>query len=253
MVGSQFYGGWTTVAVPARLVDALGLDGTPLDVHDARAYREVRIAPPWIEVTLPGGAWRLALRVATQAGRMVVSELRVLPLEDYKGRPPGTWSGEWRRPHKVTVPPGGITARLLRRIRLGDIGRHARAYMTSPSGWDAFGRLLGGELHTPRRPGRARRRAPDDISLAQIANSYRDVRQTAPRRVIVALAAQLRLDEREVSQLVYRARKRGLLTSTKQGAAGGELTAKARRLLKLPTPPQGDAIDERGLLRPTFP
>jgi hypothetical protein len=252
---ARFYGGWSTEAIPRRLVDALGRyvetlgleggvdergrEGAALDAAAAKSYEEVRVQHSWVEVSLTE-EWRCALRLAVQGGAVVVTELRLFPLEEWRGRPRGTWSGEWLG-LKASVPPQGVTARLLRQVTLGHVQHQVsefiawarRTYGRTPFEPE---RWLGGPLRIPRRPGRRRRPGPTDAFIVQVAARYAAALITDPRRPIPAAAAQLELSAREVSRLVFLARRRGLLPKTKQGRAGGSLTAKARRLLQLPAP-----------------
>jgi hypothetical protein len=238
----RFRGGFRTEAVPALLADALGLDGRPLPAAQARAYREVRVPINWVEGPIPGHAeWRYAARLSVQAGRVVIAELRIMPAETWRGRYAGIWSGAWS--DKATVPPAGLTTRILRAIRLGRIEAETRdfvAWAAQQRGGLAFepARWLGAPIRRPRPSGPARRRAPDAHSLALMAARWVAARATDPRRPNVALAAQLGLSVRDVTEQLVAARERGLLTKPPaRGKVSGELTLKAKRLLNLiPTP-----------------
>ena len=226
-----------TVLVPAMLLDALRLEGQSLSAESRDAYRELTLPwSTWIEDPVPGAeAWLCALRLSTQAGRAVISELRVFPREMWQGRERGTWSGEWKR--DAPVPTGGIPARMLRRIPLGrmvaqELKRHAGGF--------ALGDWLRDQRHEPTA---RRRRPPADAFLAYLAYRYymlslgeirlpREEGADDPQAIGVtrhpkpvrALADELHVTPKEASQLVYRARARGFLSKTTQGKAGGALS-----------------------------
>lgn len=68
----------------------------------------------WAQTVIDG--WRIAYRVGLSKRRPVISEMRLYPAEDRQ--PMGKWSAE-ELGILAPVPDGGITARLLRRITLG--------------------------------------------------------------------------------------------------------------------------------------
>jgi hypothetical protein len=81
------------------------------------------------------------------------------------------------------------------------------------------------------RPGRSGR---SELAYAQVAVAYldklhRDPPSAAP---VQELANDLCLSPSHVRNLLYNARKRGLLTASEAGKAGGDLTDRARALLE---------------------
>jgi len=130
-----------------------------------------------------------------------------------------------------------LTARTMRRFPIGEIQRTAeRAYVDalrkqSRLRWlsrpddDRLQRWVA-VFDSVRRPGR---RGRDDAAYAAVAERY--VSLLGAGRAIALLAEELSYSPSRVRDLVYEARRRGLLTATRRGAEGGELTAKALALL----------------------
>src|SRR5262249_36359902 len=86
----------------------------------------------WVESRL-SAEWQVACRLLLQDRQGIFAEVRGFPFEPMIGRPPGRrggpyepgvsrppgqWSGAWLG-QRATVPTGGLTTRVLRRIRLG--------------------------------------------------------------------------------------------------------------------------------------
>jgi hypothetical protein len=189
----------------------------------------------WLETDLSGG-WRVAYRLAAEAGHPVVSEVRVYPAE--RRAPAGWWSGEELGMEATTVPPGGLTATLLREVRLGAHLLEGKAALewaktkTRPRGGDvslitAWLRRLGlKSLHPPeRKPGPGRLGRPRH-EVARIAREYaRAVSRNSrhPIQDVQAVHRHLSLDQ--LRDVVRRARQLGYLTaSTGRGRMGGVLT-----------------------------
>lgn len=143
---------------------------------------------------------------------------------------------------KVPIPElleqtGGVTARLLRRVPMGELATKARlfafAQMDSVAGVEtntarkAEYRKLRARVASPRRPGR---RGKPDIEYARLAEAY--VHRLGEPTPLASLAEALSYSESQVRNLLYTARSKGLLTQAPKGRAGGELTSKAKRLLK---------------------
>jgi hypothetical protein len=205
-------------------------------VLDQSLWYETRIFP----------RWRVALRLANQQGQPIISEARIFPDED-KSFPVGRWSGEYGASAKV--PPGGLTARVLRTVRTQAFRRDLR---TITERWKTMLRklepnarrteLLQGlepELRTaiqsPEQPMTTRgRKGRSDRELARIATIY-EAAYLAGRPAIAAVAKAATLSESKARDAVRRARVRGLLSpATKQGKGGGVLTPTARALLHQP-------------------
>lgn len=93
----------------------------------------------------------------------------------------------------------------------------------------------GGWRRKVRRPGRSGR---PEVFYAEWAQRYVDALSQAPRTPIQWLidaeevAGRERATAAQLRAYVNRARERGLLTASPPGKAGGELTSKARRLLR---------------------
>ena len=194
----------------------------------------------WIEVPA-GEGWLASYRVVMKEAGPVVAEIRVFPAGADR-RTPGSWSRD-----PVSVPAGGIPARVLRRLRLTDpIGLFERVV----SKWEAdqgeevtqrvFGRFgfrrSGGAV--PKRTGRAGR---SDEFYARWAAAYvgrlkrgsrhpvRDLVTRPP--VTIAGFGSSGAPEATVRGIIHEARRRKLLTAAPPGRAGGELTEKSTRLL----------------------
>ena len=195
------------------------------------------------EVDLADG-WVCAYRMADQGGQSVVAELRIHP------------KGE-------DAPQGGLTTRLLRRVKLGE---HAAAITARLRGMASGGTPLEERTtHIPAAPGRAsqkritfgpedfdrdiaeglgfseppRERRPgrpgkSDREYAELAREYVEALESGSRRPTadVARKAHRFTDASHIRDGLHEARKRGLLTRPQtKGKAGGILTDRARALL----------------------
>jgi hypothetical protein len=173
--------------------------------------------------------WEIRVAFSSENGNPVVVDFHVLPYE------PGL--GE-------SVPPGGLTARTLRRVRLGDAFKALRE-MAEGLGPPAPGpELLDvGITATPgeRQPRRRGRKPFRDVDYAIIASAYVRLVGTVDHPV-ATLAGERQLSQDRVRKMLQQARRRSLLTPAPPGRPGGSLTAKARRLLaSRPSEGQGDA------------
>jgi hypothetical protein len=128
-------------------------------------------------------------------GRKSVTELHITPLD------PGG-------------PPQPLSSALLRRLPLGHMAE------------DALFIEAQGELHTMAHPIRR-----DGRFYAEVASRYLDLVNLRDSRPAETMAHAMEVSVRTVHAWLGRARKRGLLTSSGPGQAGGELTDKARDLL----------------------
>jgi hypothetical protein len=196
---------------------------------------EASVLETWIEV--PVGAWIVAYRLVNDQGVPVVGEVRMFPAEP--GRPgPGQWSGELLGP-EARVPRGGITARVLRRVRV-------RAYLTRMSEVvrqlrveaPAWAPRYGWAVIDPTAPGAARpgaRRGPKgrpDSFYAEVAREYVKAVERGSYRPVADLARRRRASPTKVRDMIRRARARGLLTLEGPGKRGGLLTERAETLLR---------------------
>ena len=122
------------------------------------------------------------------------------------------------------VPPGGITTRMLRQLRTGDLIAALRAAARQSSRY--FG--VSPELPVPTRVGR---RGRDEMYYARWAAAYADALARSPQPV-ADLAARHNLSPSQIRNLMHACRRRGMLTASPPGRAGGELTQRAVQLLK---------------------
>jgi hypothetical protein len=126
------------------------------------------------------------------------------------------------------VPLGGITAEVLRSLSLkalhDALGKdNASAMLLGVHGFSA-----DEDFRAMRQPGR---RGRDDRFYVVWAQRYVATCATT-RRPYPALAAEWNYSERTIRDFVDKARKRGLLIGGSPGRAGGQLSAKAKRLLE---------------------
>lgn len=195
------------------------------------------------DVDLTDG-WVCTYRVANQDGEPVVAELHIRP----SGKDP---------------PQGGLTTRLLRRVKLGE---HLAAITAVLRGWASGGTPLEERTtHIPAAPGRGsqkritvgpedfdrdiaeglgfseppRERRPgrpgrSDREYAELAREYVEALESGSRSPTadVAQKAHRFTDASHIRDGLHEARKRGLLTRPQtKGKAGGVLTDKAHALL----------------------
>ena len=211
------------------------------------SYGAVSVDNGWLELPLTE-SWTCAMRLAVQEGAVVIAEIRVFPAEAWDARPVGAWSGCWLGVG-AAVPPGGVTARLLRAVSVSQGHRAATRFLQSLrrrfvdevadlTGPPVNRWWLGGGIRTGQPSAQRRRRpAPSAVFLAEVARRYDAAIRKRSRRPIEEVAAQLNItSKKDASRYVSLARDRGLLTpARKQGKAGGSITARALRLLH-PTP-----------------
>lgn len=108
------------------------------------------VGDAWVERTLDE-TWRVALRLGVDpAGRVVISELRLFPVEPLRlGNTSsfGEWSASRLGVRARGVPAGGVTARVLRRVNLGDVHRFVQTIAAKD-----VARLLDVGFVKPTRP-----------------------------------------------------------------------------------------------------
>jgi len=173
--------------------------------------------------------WYVSAVFLEEAGQLVMAELKVFPGPGpkYDGRrsarrKPGEWSG--RQDALKEVPDGGVSARLLRCIRLTDL---QQLVMSELSGTASAAVAPGGAR--VGRPGSAGR---PDRQYAEWAFRYAKKLAEGSRSPIKDLAAEHDRSPGQVRDLIHDARVRGLLSKERQGRAAGSLTPKAIQLLK---------------------
>ena len=167
----------------------------------------------WQDTDLDNG-WTVRERMASQGGRRVVSELSIVPT-----------SG--------TVPAGGITARLLRRVKIGQFARGLQQTIAKYFGADAadrvFDTLQWSSGTRPRK--RPRHRRVDDRYYAELARDYVTLWQHDDRKPTKTLARLRDVRPEHMRSQIHLARANGFLGETTRGTAGGSLTRKAEREL----------------------
>lgn len=196
--------------------------------------------------------WDSCVRFEPQDGHPVVAEVRVLPRADT----PGVLSHH--DPHAdrwvqatmgqtpdVPTPVGGLTARTLRRLKLGQaleaayaqlenmIDRKGERGLANPERvTEAFTKAA---VSRPRLPGRTGR---DDTYYVAVAAAYVSAIGHGSRQPVVDAAKELSItwggdyEPTYVRDLLHVARQRELLTRPPKGRAGGQLTDKARAILQ---------------------
>jgi hypothetical protein len=189
------------------------------------------IREAWVEVAL-NPDWMVAHRlVATKHGEPVIAEIRLFPRERTKMRPPGRWSADVLGVD-ARVPAGGIPADILRHIRLGETRRFHEEFR----GWlqkarrtkaavPSVAATKGGKLK------RGRRAKHSEEFLATLARDYVDALTTATRSPVADVARNRSLAASQVRDLLHRARHLALLTPTRSGRSGGQLTDRALGIL----------------------
>jgi hypothetical protein len=172
-----------------------------------------------------------------------VAEVRILPRTRTRGAE--------RELHKALrgdgggqrVPASPLTAKALRSVSTTDAHHYLRACAgTSDATADTSARFTEVALAGDRRPGRKRGGGrvftmgmpPDpDVHFAAFAKLYVDVIRRGSRSPIADIAAANPGWKRTyVRDQVYLAREKGFLTPERHGLVSGDLTLKARRVLR---------------------
>lgn len=129
-------------------------------------------------------------------------------------------------PTKPDQPPGPLDVRVLRNVKVTDAKEQLRRDLRLPEAEELFGVSFDVD-DLARRPGSAGR---DDYQYAALAADYvsRLGRVSAP---VQAVADARNMSRSRVQNVLNEARNRGLLTRPGGRRAGGDLTAKARKVL----------------------
>ena len=180
----------------------------------------------WAQINL-GDSWRVAYRIIPQDDELVVGEIRVFPREGnwFKEPAPGEWSAKVLG-RLAKVPPGGITARLLRQVKVGQHHEYANEFVKK------FYPQIEDYLSAPRSSPKPRRKNRlSDVYLAALAGLYVAVLDTGVKQPIVELSRRLKRKREEIRDHLHQARNRKILAGGRQGRATGTLTEKAKELI----------------------
>jgi hypothetical protein len=129
-----------------------------------------------------------------------------------------------------TLPPPALTAVIIRSASVSRLYELVRGYVSiSPQ----LGIPLDIDLEEFARNPRPGRRGRPDAFYARLAAQYVDLLRTSstPTKDLAELRNYSASSTRD---FLNQARKRGLLTPSSVGRAGGELTEKARELINVP-------------------
>ena len=213
--------------VPTHLRDRAQILGTI-------PVQRIRVDEWWFEGRIDEH-WTVAYRMSAQHGSPVICEVRVFPSEpDDPYRQPGEWSGTFLG-HAAHVPAGGITARLLKRLRPGDT--HSSDIAEGRAAWERFIGLGPGIAQHFERAGlnvkrlkkpRARKGKWSDAELLDAAVFYV---QQGGRYPVVALAHARMLTRAQARDLLQAASRKSLLTAGRPGVKSRQLTELARQML----------------------
>jgi hypothetical protein len=227
-----------------------------LPVHESREGR----APEWFEVEGFKAAiepdfdsWRVLtysveLPTAERPSGRVVCELRHLPnvriavhLSVKTGELIGLEVGDPALFRHGDGEPQPISARLLRRIPFGELERSAREslkwelatrFHSENAGVRASlgdgGQQLRESLRVDPHPGK---RGRQDVIYASLAAEYVE-RLASSEHPVKDIASDWDYSESRVRNMLSEARRRGLLTRPASGLAGGQLTSRAKELLR---------------------
>jgi len=195
--------------------------------------------------------WTAVYHLALQESRVVVAAFYLHPKNRSLAvafREPGTWD-EAGKGLSATAPSGGLTARLLRQVRVGDHVQWGREVFRQMRPWRRMTRRLRKEMAAilmseqggapapsrpdhPATPRRGRRPISADV-LLRVAAPYADAVARKSRQPVEDVAKLLREPKERISNLVHLARlpRHNLLTQAFQGRAGGQLTDHALAVL----------------------
>jgi hypothetical protein len=173
--------------------------------------------------------WYVSAVFVRQGDQLVMAELKVFPGPSEAQprrtrRKPGEWSG---RPEALrALPEGGVTARLLRCIRLTDLHELVAAALPDDGDLNLQPLPFRNQGAWPGNTGRS------DRYYAEWAFAYAKKLAEGSRSPIKDLAAEHGRSPGQVRDLIHDARVRGMLSKERQGRAAGSLTAKAIEVLR---------------------
>jgi hypothetical protein len=178
-----------------------------------------------------------------KSDRPVVAEVRLFPDDPLVSRGPGEWSEQ-----ASAVPSEGIPGRALRDLRLTfPLERFSRFLRLVERDPKLAIQLLGahgippGAKPAKRRPGRAGREDAYYLAFAlayveRLAEGSRrpiqDLAERPPKAIKGYVSDGLVASPATVRDIIHQARVRGLLSASPKGRPGGELTRKAKGMLK---------------------
>jgi hypothetical protein len=230
---------WLPSTEWAPLAGALRLDDDRLDRRASGGDTYAVVNSMWLETPL-GPGWMSAARLLVQRGQVVVGELRIFPNEAIGApkRPAGQWSAELLG-DAAAVPAGGLSVKVVRRMRLGDYRRLTRqildrlrdTYRTAQAR-EAAGLGPVGASSLRARPRRERPGGRPDRFYARLAAAYQRETERGNRRPVATLAKRHGVQPPRMRDMIREARERGLLDYSRQGRAGGVLTPRAQAVLK---------------------
>jgi len=236
---------------------ALALTGMPLANDEIPRWVRVETRDLWVRQDLRD--WCVLVRVVrSRNGNPVVGEVRVFPAEDeFRRSEAGLGTEEWSGCYTgqaATVPKGGLTARLLKTVKLGEALRGGLGAMRWVTDGDPE-ELVDLSESFPRwrlRASRAKRggrlRIPDE-ALVKVAAVYAKSWSGGSPNPVVVTARRLKLPRARVRDWLHLARERGLLIPAETTRPHGELTGKGERLLRAMTTKTGRAASAGGAKR----
>jgi hypothetical protein len=172
-----------------------------------------------------GSGWMAAVYLGMQAGRWIVTELRVFPSAERAKEKPGEWAHS--EAAQEAAPNGGLTTTALRAVAVSQLAADA---LRESRKWELVGlTLMSAGMLPGNAPGAHGR---DDTYYARLARMYLYLVQARHPRPVKELADFFGVSVRTTESQIREARNRGLLTRPEPGRSGGELTDKARDLLK---------------------
>lgn len=198
---------------------------------------EVGVVDLWVLANL-GSGWQAAYRLVEQDGGVVVGEVRVHPIPCKKSKDKYAWApGDWAGAVKglrATVPQGGITASVLKSVRIGahvtecrtDLSPLLQASSGPPAPPTPLDVLrIWGVTRMEKQPPSSHPTA-GTLGLPQgvyrhLVDAYTAAIRGGSRRPIQDAATALGITPALARDRIHRARSRGLLGPTRKGRAGG--------------------------------
>jgi hypothetical protein len=197
----------------------------------------------WVKLPLerdggPDPDWDAYYGFVDDDGHATVAEVRILPRTRTKTAERELLRKLKREGGRRRIPASPLTAKALRSVSPTEAHHYLRARASGATATT----LAEAALRGRRRPGRKRGRSrvfatgmpPDpDVHFAAFAKLYVDVVRRGSRSPIADIAAaNPGWTHAYVRDQVYLAREKGFLTPERYGLIGGDLTLKARRVLR---------------------